>query len=1509
MVVFGTTQNMKACTLAVLVCMACTLNANAATYYVDAQSGDDGNNGQSLATPWRTLNQADSQVQPGDTVYIRGGSYSETIRPGASGTEGNYITYARYGTEEVTITGVSDAVDLRNRHYVIIDGLRILNTGSWFDMTEGSSYNVIQNCYMEETTGWAGISISYESHYNRILNNTLIGYTAPSDLISLRRGASHNVIEGNDLKYGAHSTINIQLSSVRNIVRNNRVWNPWHSSVTSWRGSDSTLIEGNIILDSGEDWQNIPHEPWVPVGQVDERQYTRNRTREYHMGIELGSSGCIIRDNVLVNNGMMIMETYDPAISLHNRIYHNTFYRNYDGLYSECGNRVYGNIIKNNMFHDNVEYEIGSSISSTEGENENYYVSNNLLGGAIRINHLGGTRDLSYFESTYPTFFHDNREVDPLFVSPGNVNDNDNSAFDPAWLHLQSASPMIDAGTFFTTTTSAGSGTSIPVEDASYFYDGWGIPGEQGDLIQLEGQTQTARIVSVDYDNNRITVNRTLNWSAGQGVSLPYQGSAPDIGAFEYASTSTGYTLSTSATHGSVTKTPDQSSYNSGTTVTLQANADSGYEFTGWSGALSGSTNPVTLTMNANKSVIASFAAVAATTYTLSASGSNGSVTKSPDKGAYDAGETVTVQAVADAGYEFAGWSGDLSGSTNPASVTMNADKSITASFTAVPPTTYTLSASGANGSVTKTPDKASYDQGETVTLTATPNTGCSFANWSGDASGTSSSTAVTMNSNKSVTANCTVNTYALTASGTNGSVARTPDKASYTHGETVTVQAAADTGYDFAGWSGALSGSTNPATVTMTANKSVTANFTAESADETPPVAVATSPEADTVQVPLNSLVTLHVSDEDDGVDADTVTISVSGMTVYSGNVPSYDSAVGVCRRTGTEADYTYAYQSETEFDFGDTITVRVNAADLNGNAMSEYVYSFETEMWAFGANRSASWGLADVDKGRPVTVSDSSGNTWVAWHAGAVGQQDIYVTKRGPEDDDFLSPIQLTTDAGHQSDPDMAIGADGRLYVVWQDNRRGNWDVYFSTSLNGMNWSAETLITDSDDDQIAPVIAVDGASGCYVAWEDDGEGHRDIYVASSSDGFASETVTRVTSDVSDQTEPDIAVDASGNVYVVWTDARSGSDDIYGASDGGSWMNVALVAGAGNQYTPALATEDEGVWLHLVWADDAAGHSDVYYTSSEGMPSGPLAGISIVDDTSGADQLAPTIATIGTAGDGLEVFVCWQDWRNVTAAGEDTDLYFVEVREGDETNVLVGDDGTGSNQSEPAIGVDSYGYPYVVWTDDRDGTTEIYHAGTTSWDSEVLDSQTVTASEGGTVGDTPPSAVGDVSVVIPPAASSQDATVTITKIENPPAVPASGVVSYEFGPSGLEFGQPVTITIPYRIAEFGNEPPTPLWYDSQTGGLSRQGITDVEHIVLTPTLGAIRFNTTHFTPYYLVSTAGMEEIVGGSGGGGGGCSLSYGHDTSDPLGYFIPYMLIAGIVIGLRVKDARRRT
>ena len=67
------------------------------------------------------------------------------------------------------------------------------------------------------------------------------------------------------------------------------------------------------------------------------------------------------------------------------------------------------------------------------------------------------------------------------------------------------------------------------------------------------------------------------------------------------------FTLTTSAANGSIALNPPGGVYATGTVVTVTAHGIYGYAFASWGGALSGTVNPTTITMNGNKSVTANF--------------------------------------------------------------------------------------------------------------------------------------------------------------------------------------------------------------------------------------------------------------------------------------------------------------------------------------------------------------------------------------------------------------------------------------------------------------------------------------------------------------------------------------------------------------------------------------------------------------------------------------------------------------------------------------------------------------------------------------------------------------------------------------------------------------------------------------------------------------------------------------------------------------------------------------
>ena len=176
--------------------------------------------------------------------------------------------------------------------------------------------------------------------------------------------------------------------------------------------------------------------------------------------------------------------------------------------------------------------------------------------------------------------------------------------------------------------------------------------------------------------------------------------------------------------------------------------------------ASAGNADPVSASASL---IISGFMPTTDYTLTITTTGTgSGTVVKSPDAISYTAGSAVILTATANAGSTFAGWSGDATGSISPVTVTMTANRSVTATFNLIPIATYTLAITTTgtgSGTVVKSPDAISYTAGTVVSLTATANTGSTFTGWSGDATGSINPVTVTMTANRSVTATFTLGT------------------------------------------------------------------------------------------------------------------------------------------------------------------------------------------------------------------------------------------------------------------------------------------------------------------------------------------------------------------------------------------------------------------------------------------------------------------------------------------------------------------------------------------------------------------------------------------------------------------------------------------------------------------------------------------------------------------------------------------------------------------------------
>lgn len=249
-------------------------------------------------------------------------------------------------------------------------------------------------------------------------------------------------------------------------------------------------------------------------------------------------------------------------------------------------------------------------------------------------------------------------------------------------------------------------------------------------------------------------------------------------------------------------------------------------------------TNP-DVSKNYTLLVAAAGAVLPPTSYLDTTTSPVGSGTTTGD-GAYDPGAPVTVTAAALPGYRFSNWTDNGVVVSTSETYTFNIDvnHSLIANFIIdVPQWTITTSATPAAGGTVS--GGGTLDEGSNATLTATPAVGYSFSKWTegGVQVSTSASYTFAVTADRSLVAVFTaVPTYVVSTSSNTSAWGTTTGAGSYSSGSNVTVTATPAAGYVFSKWTvGGNQVSTSASyTFTITANKTLVANFIAAGAQKT---------------------------------------------------------------------------------------------------------------------------------------------------------------------------------------------------------------------------------------------------------------------------------------------------------------------------------------------------------------------------------------------------------------------------------------------------------------------------------------------------------------------------------------------------------------------------------------------------------------------------------------------------------------------------------------------------
>jgi len=517
-----------------------------AEYYL-SPDGDDAAPG-TRERPWQTIDQANASLQPGDTAIFLPGEYVGTIAPARSGTPDAPITYRSAQPRQARLhkTGAGDRLVLLSgqEHLVIdgfyldggggswqeVDGVRMYTMGiatgaSWLFAT-GCRNLTIRGCEMRNSaTSFYSFEISRSSQV-RVLDNLLSrDNPQPVDMVHFIN-CDHVLFEGNSTMHAGHCTLTISDSNYV-VVRANVLHNEWGRNHVIWH-SARVLFEGNIMTRARDSAGS--------AGSQSQTTHDDSIVRFNRIFDNLGTT--IEFDGRMYRGISPTGRFHEPFWVRNNRIYHNTFVGNPDYPLSL---RAYSstNLFQNNILFRN-DYDGGNiQIVRRDGENAgNRFITNLVSGtapGQTVVLSRGEYWTAAEADENTPIFggfwseFLGTIDADPGFVDPDNRD-----------YRLGPDSAAIDAGTPLALAIGEGTGRELPVTDGYPFFDGFGIDGEQGDVIAVGAGDTIARIERVElryFQTAILHLDRVVSWTDGMPVSLPWTGAAPDLGACERGAT------------------------------------------------------------------------------------------------------------------------------------------------------------------------------------------------------------------------------------------------------------------------------------------------------------------------------------------------------------------------------------------------------------------------------------------------------------------------------------------------------------------------------------------------------------------------------------------------------------------------------------------------------------------------------------------------------------------------------------------------------------------------------------------------------------------------------------------------------------------------------------------------------------------------------------------------------------------------------------------------------------
>ena len=347
--------------------------------------------------------------------------------------------------------------------------------------------------------------------------------------------------------------------------------------------------------------------------------------------------------------------------------------------------------------------------------------------------------------------------------------------------------------------------------------------------------------------------------------------------------------------------------------------------------------------------------------------------------------------------------------------------------------------------------------------------------------------------------------------------------------------------------------------------------------------------------------------------------------------------------------------------------------------------VYGIQEKSLFFGHQFNIS--LSDGTSQFPqVAVQDN--NVYVVWQDNTPGNYDIFFTHSSDNGKSFAPVRNMSNNNGTSELPQIAA-QDNNVYVVWQDNTPGNYDIFFThSSDNGKSFAPVRNMSNNNGTSELPQIAAQD-NNVYVVWQDNTPGNYDIFFQRSLSNDTKFKDRNVSKNNGTSQFPQIAAH-DNNVYVVWQDNTPGNYDILlkrSPNHGEGFRSVNLKNSNGTSQFPQIAVQDNN--SYVLWQDNTPGNYDIFLQHF--LSNGTKFNYRNLSNNNGTSEL-PHLSVSSN-----DIYVIWRN--------NDKGVHSVFFRHGQIDNI------TGKTEYGPSYSLNQTGEPsqakmvtgsehfYGVWT------------------------------------------------------------------------------------------------------------------------------------------------------------------------------------------------------------------